>query len=117
MKGALSNSRYRDIENVGRAFSFALPATASDSRPRDRPISALLALVSMSNAEESEKILLKTRLMTPDVQREWASSAPEMKEVAIYFKHAWLRVLNLHFRVFKTDYSSTVRGLVQGTRW
>lgn len=116
MKGALSNSRYRDIENVDRAFSFALPATASDSRLRDRP-SALLTLVSMPNAEESEKILLKTRLMTPDVQREWASSAPEMKEVAIYFKHAWLRVLNLHFRVFKTDYSSTVHGLVQGTRW
>ena len=65
-------------ENFNIAVTFALPATMANSNLED---SALWALSEPYNSRERE--LLKTRIMTPEAQREWASSAPETKEVQL----------------------------------
>ena len=90
LKGAVSNSKSHDgsRDNFDAAFSFTLPATSCDSNMLESALWTFGKEITDERKGEVEKagdargtVLLKTRLMTPDVQREWASSAPGMKEV------------------------------------
>ena len=90
LKGALSNSKSHSgsRENFDAAFSFTLPATSCDSNILESALWTFGKAITDDRKGEVEDVddargavLLKTRLMTPDVQREWASSVPEMKEV------------------------------------
>ena len=96
LKGALGNSKSYSgsSENFHAALSFALPAKIHSPKLTESALWALGEPVQYSEEEElddedfddpideRETELLKLKLMTPDVQREWASSAPEMKEVS-----------------------------------
>ena len=104
LKGALGNSKSHggSGENFNAAVTFALPPSGRDHHPHTRgnprlTDSALWALgepvrYRRPDGELDEEdfddlddmretLLINTTIMTPDVQREWASSAPEMKEV------------------------------------
>ena len=98
LKGALGNSKSYSgsSENFNFALSLALPADRHSQKLTD---SALWALGEPVNYEGEgrgedeedydepddmrEMELLKTQIMSLEVQREWASSAPEMKEVCM----------------------------------
>ena len=98
LKGALGNSKSYggSSRNFYAAVTFALPANGPNSRLTD---SALWTLgeptryvrpdgeLDEEDFDEPydlrETELLKTRIMTTDTLREWASSAPEMKEVCL----------------------------------
>ncbi len=95
LKGALGNSKTfsGSGEKFNAAVTFALPAI-DDSRLTDGALWALGEPVRYTRPDGEldeedfdelddlrETELLKTRIMTPEAQREWASSAPEMKEV------------------------------------
>ena len=96
LKGVLGNSKSfsGSGEKFNTAVTFALPATGPDSRLTDSALWALgepIKYISPDGELDEEDFgepddlreteLLKTRIMTPEAQREWASSAPEMKEV------------------------------------
>ena len=98
LKGALGNSKSYggSSENFNAAVTFALPANGPNSRLADsalwtlgepiryvRPDGELDEEDFDEPYDSRETELLKTRIMTTDAQREWASSAPEMKEVHI----------------------------------
>ena len=93
LKGALSSSKSHSgsCDNFHAAFSYTLPATSHNSTI---PESALWALSKTIREERNvdkgeideaddarEAVLIKTRPMTADEWREWASSASEKKEV------------------------------------
>ena len=99
LKGALGNSKSfsGSGEKFNIAVTFALPAT-DDSRLTDSALWALGEPLRYARPDgeldeedfdelddQRETELLKTRIMTPEAQREWASSAPEMKEVHTCF--------------------------------
>ena len=91
LKGALGNSKSfsGSGEKFNTAVTFALPDTGPDSRLTE---SALWVLGEPVRNEEDfdepddlrETMLLKTRIMTPEAQREWGFSAPEMKGVCLW---------------------------------
>lgn len=87
IKGAVSNSKNHSGsgENFDAAFSFTIPATSCDSNILESALWKAITDDRKGEFEEADDargaVLLKTRLMTPDLQKEWASSAPGMKEV------------------------------------
>ena len=95
LKGALSNSKSHggSGEDHNIAFSFAVPAAGHTSNLTDSALWTLSEAIKeegkldegeveeLDGVSRREIVLVKTRLMTPDVKREWASSAPQMKEV------------------------------------
>lgn len=98
LKGALGNSKSYggSGENFSVAVSFTLPSPSHSAKLMDSALWVLGEPVKYSredgelDEEDFDELvdmrgtdLLKTRFMTPDVQREWASSAPEMKEVSV----------------------------------
>ena len=102
LKGALGNSKSfsGSGEKFNTAVTFALPATGPDSKLTDSALWALGEPVRYTRPDgeldeedfdepydSRETELLKTRIMTPEAQREWASSAPEMKEVQCVSDH------------------------------
>ena len=95
LKGALGNSKsYSGSgENFNSAVSFALPERAQYSKLTDSALWNLgepvqytredgeLDEEDFDELDDIREELLKITLMTPEKQRQWASSAPEMKEV------------------------------------
>ena len=96
LKGALGNSKSfsGSGEKFSTAVTFALPATGPDSKLTSSALWTLGEPVRYVRPDgeldeedfdepydSRETELLKTRVMTLEAQREWASSAPEMKEV------------------------------------
>ncbi len=90
LKEALGNLKcYSDsVEKFKSAVTFALPDEGHGSRLTD---SALWALSEYATSDTGvmepfnfrETALLDIKIMTPDTQKEWASSAPQIKEVCI----------------------------------
>ena len=95
LKGALGNSKsYSGSgENFNSAVSFALPANTHSQKLLESALWTLgepvryvredgeLDEEDFDELDDLRGDLLKIKLMTPENQRQWASSAPEMKEV------------------------------------